>query len=90
VTGPVVLDGALDCGDIHRAYSSKYPEQVAVWCLWNGSTPLQNRDARLNTAQEAGVPLWASILMMRTVFDCGLSAVEGRLRGAEGWANGWA
>ena len=81
VTGPVVLMGHSIAGIYIRAYSSKYPEQVAGLVFVDGSTPLQNRDARLNTAQEAGVPLWASILMMRTVSIAGYPRWRGACAG---------
>jgi pimeloyl-ACP methyl ester carboxylesterase len=43
----------------------------------DSSTPLQNRDARLNTGQGAGLPLWESILQMRAAAIAGYPRLKG-------------
>ena len=65
VSGPLVLMGHSIAGMYIRAYASRYPAQVAGLVFVDSSTPLQNRDPRLSTAQGTGLPLWASVLMMR-------------------------
>jgi pimeloyl-ACP methyl ester carboxylesterase len=81
VAGPVVLMGHSIAGMYIRAYASHYPEQVAGLVFVDSSTPLQNRDPRLNMAQGTGLPLWASILMMRTVSIAGYPRWKGACAG---------
>jgi len=71
MSGPVVLMGHSIAGMYIRAYASRYPEQVAGLVFVDSSTPLQNRDPHLNTAQGTGLPLWASVLMMRAASIAG-------------------
>jgi len=81
VDGPVVLMGHSIAGMYIRAYASQYPEQVAGLVFVDGSTPLQNRDPRLNVAQGTGLPLWASILMMRSFSIAGYPRWKGACEG---------
>jgi len=81
VAGPVVLMGHSIAGIYICEYASKYPEQVAGLVFVDSSTPLQNRDAHLNTAEGEGLPLWASILMMRAVSIAGYPRWRGACAG---------
>jgi pimeloyl-ACP methyl ester carboxylesterase len=77
VSGPIVLMGHSIAGMYIREYASQYPEQVAGLVFVDSSTPLQNRDARLNTGQGTGMPLWESILQMRAAAIVGYPRLKG-------------
>jgi pimeloyl-ACP methyl ester carboxylesterase len=77
VRGPVVLMGHSIAGMYIREYASRYPEQVAGLVFIDSSTPLQNRDARLNTGQGTGMPLWESLLQMRAAAIVGYPRLKG-------------
>ena len=77
VSGPVVLMGHSIAGMYIREYATRYPEQVAGLVFVDSSTPLQNRDGRLNTGQGAGLPLWESILQMRAAAIVGYPRLKG-------------
>jgi pimeloyl-ACP methyl ester carboxylesterase len=77
VTGPVVLMGHSIAGMYIREYATQYPGQVAGLVFVDSSTPLQNRDPRLNTGQGAGLPLWQSMLGMRAVSITGYPRLKG-------------
>jgi pimeloyl-ACP methyl ester carboxylesterase len=77
VTGPIVLMGHSIAGMYIRAYATRYPEQVSGLVFVDSSTPLQNRDARLNTGQGTGMPLWESILQMRAAAIVGYPRLKG-------------
>jgi len=77
VKGPIVLMGHSIAGMYIRAYATRYPEQVAGLVFIDSSTPLQNRDGRLNMGQGAGMPLWESILQMRAAAIVGYPRLKG-------------
>ena len=77
VSGQIVLMGHSIAGMYIREYATQFPEQVAGLVFVDSSTPLQNRDARLNTGQGAGLPLWESILQMRAAAIVGYPRLKG-------------
>jgi pimeloyl-ACP methyl ester carboxylesterase len=77
VSGPIVLMGHSIAGMYIREYATQYPKQVAGLVFVDSSTPLQNRDVRLNTGQGAGMPLWESILQMRAAAIVGYPRLKG-------------
>jgi pimeloyl-ACP methyl ester carboxylesterase len=83
VSGPIVLMGHSIAGMYIREYATQYPVQVAGLVFVDSSTPLQNRDARLNTGQGAGLPLWESILEMRAAAIVGYPRLKGECAGPD-------
>jgi pimeloyl-ACP methyl ester carboxylesterase len=77
VSGKIVLMGHSIAGMYIREYATRYPEQVAGLVFIDSSTPLQDRDARLNMGQGAGMPLWESILQMRAAAIVGYPRLKG-------------
>jgi pimeloyl-ACP methyl ester carboxylesterase len=77
VTGPVVLMGHSIAGMYIREYAAQYPGQVAGLVFIDSSTPLQNRDPRLNAGQGAGLPLWESLMEMRAAAIVGYPRLKG-------------
>lgn len=78
IHGPIVLMGHSVAGMYIRDYATRYPEQVAGLIFLDGSTPLQDENPVFKDAGEAGLPRWASILVMRTVDAAGLPRLAGR------------
>jgi pimeloyl-ACP methyl ester carboxylesterase len=87
VSGPIVLMGHSIAGMYIREYATQYPDQVAGLVFLDSSTPLQNRDPRLNAGQGTGRPLWASILQMRAASIAGYPRLKGDCRNSGAWAN---
>jgi pimeloyl-ACP methyl ester carboxylesterase len=87
VSGKIVLMGHSIAGMYIRAYASRYPEQVAGLVFVDSSTPLQNRDPRLNTGQGTGMPLWESILQMRAAAIVGYPRLKGECATPEAGAD---
>jgi len=77
ISGPIVLMGHSIAGMYIRDYAARYPDQVAGLIFLDGSTPLQDQNPAFQAAGETGIPRWASIIVMRSVFAAGLPRVVG-------------
>ena len=77
ISGPIVLMGHSIAGMYIRDYAARYPNQVAGLIFVDGSTPLQDENPAFKAAGETGIPRWASIIVMRSVFAAGLPRIVG-------------
>ena len=77
IDGPVVLMGHSIAGLYERDYATRYPNQVAGLVFVDGSTPLQERNARLRALDQKGPPPSIQRLVSQFIFSVGIPRLYG-------------
>jgi pimeloyl-ACP methyl ester carboxylesterase len=77
ISGPIVLMGHSISGIYLRAYTTRYPANVAGLIFVDGSTPWQNRNPAFQAHASNNSSHWFEMLLNRAVFALGIPRVLG-------------